>query len=55
MRLGGKHIVWFVYVLFLMQEAGLLAQATMLGFNNKHLIQSKLLMPAFRPQYGLAF
>ena len=55
MRLGGKHIVWFVYVLFLMQEAGLLAQATMLGFNNKHLIQSNLLMPAFRPQYGLAF
>ena len=27
----------------------------MLGFNNKHLIQSNLTIPAFRPQYGLAF
>lgn len=31
------------------------AQAIMLGFNNKHLIQSNLVNPALRPQYGLAF
>lgn len=36
-------------------ESNVCAQATMLGFNNKHLIQSNLTLPAFRPQYGLAF
>ncbi len=50
-----RYIAALLVFVFITTGIDLLGQATMLGFNNKHLIQSNLTMPAFRPQYGLAF
>lgn len=47
-----KHIIWIWLLMLSVKAQG---QATMLGFNNKHLVQSNLINPALRPQYGWAF